>query len=254
VTQAERIQAYLRATAAAFYDAVAVPPFTAFLSPTDPLPYLNYAIPDEPAGGDLSEPLGRLREAFRSRGRLPRFEYVAGFAPDLATSLDAAGFEVELDAPLMTCPSGGIVDASPVPGLEIVEAAGDPRAAITVGNRSFGAPDAPGATDEDVEGWIARRSAAHGVALLGVLDGEPVAIASATPPLDGLSEVAGVGVVEHARNRGIGSVMTAAAARGGAARGAELLFLSPGSEAAQSIYRRVGFRPAERTLYYADPA
>ncbi|HEX3453799.1 MAG TPA: GNAT family N-acetyltransferase [Gaiellaceae bacterium] len=254
MTQAERIQAYLRATATAFYEAVPVPPFTAFFSATDPLRYLNYAIPDEPAGGDLTEPLETLREMFRSRGRLPRFEYVAGFAPELAASLDAAGFEVELDAPLMTCPHAEVVDPPSVPGLEIVAAANDPRAAITVGNRSFGSPDAPEATDDEVEGWLARRSAADGAALLGLLDGEPVAIASAAPPRDGLSEVAGVGVVEHARNRGIGSAMTAAAARGGAARGAELLFLSPGSEAAQSIYRRVGFRPAERTLYYVDPA
>jgi ribosomal protein S18 acetylase RimI-like enzyme len=253
VTQAERIQAYLRATAAGFYEAVPVPPFTAFFSPTDPLPYLNYAIPDEPAGGDLTEPLAHLRETFRARGRLPRFEYVAGYAPDLAASLDAAGFEVELDAPLMTCPPAGLVEPPPVPGLEIVAAAADPRAAITVGNRSFGSPDAPEATEEEVAGWVSRRSASEGVSLLGLLEGEPVAIASATPPLDGLSEVAGVGVAEHARKRGIGSAMTAAAARGGAARGAELLFLSPGSEAAQSIYARVGFRPAERTLYYADP-
>ncbi len=254
MTQAERIQSYLRATAAAFYEAVPVPPFTAFFSPSDPLPYLNYAIPDEPAGGDLSGPLELLRETFRSRGRRPRLEYVAGFAPDLAASLDAAGFQVELDAPLMTCPPGELVDPPAVPGLGIVPAASDPRAAITVGNRSFGSPDAPEATDADVEGWVARRSAAEGVALLGLLDGRPVAIASATPPLDELSEVAGVGVVEHARNRGIGSAMTAAAARGGAARGAGLLFLSPGSDAAQSIYARVGFRPAERTLYYVDPA
>jgi ribosomal protein S18 acetylase RimI-like enzyme len=254
MTQAERIQAYLRATAAAFYEAVPVPPFTAFFSATDPLRYLNYAIPDEPAGGDLTEPLELLRATFRSRGRLPRFEYVAGFSPDLAASLDAAGFEVELDAPLMTCPPAELVDPPAVPELEIVPATSDPRAAITVGNRSFGSPDAPEATDDEVEGWIARRSATDGASLLGLLDGEPVAIASATPPLDGLSEVAGVGVVEQARNRGIGSAMTAAAARGGAARGAELLFLSPGSEAAQSIYRRVGFRPAERTLYYVDPA
>jgi ribosomal protein S18 acetylase RimI-like enzyme len=254
VTQAEHIQAYLRATAAAFYEAVPISPFTAFFNPTDPLPYLNYAIPDEPAAGDLTEPLSRLRETFRSRGRLPRFEYVAGFAPDLAASLDGAGFEVELDAPLMTCPPDELVDPPAVRGLEIVPATSNPRAAITVGNRSFGSPNAPEATDEDVEGWISRRSAADGVSLLGLLDGEAVAIASATPPLDGLSEVAGVGVVEHARKRGIGSAMTAAAARGGAARGAELLFLSPGSEAAQSIYSRVGFRPAERTLYYVDPA
>ena len=91
------------------------------------------------------------------------------------------------------------------------------------------------------------------MSLLGLLDGEPVAIASATPPLDGLSGVTGVGVLEHARNRGIGRAMTAAAAHGAGALGAELVFFSPGSEDAQSVYTRVGFLPAETTLYYADP-
>ena len=80
-----------------------------------------------------------------------------------------------------------------------------------------------------------------------------MAVAAATAPQDGLSEVAGIGVLAQARNRGIGGVMTAAAARDAAAKGAELVFLSPGSEGARSVYERVGFRPAETSLYYADP-
>src|SRR5262249_44536596 len=73
------------------------------------------------------------------------------------------------------------------------------------------------------------------------------------PPLDGLSEVAGIGVLERARRRGIGGAMTAAAARDAAARGAELVFLAPGSGDAQSVYERGGFGPAESSLCYADP-
>jgi ribosomal protein S18 acetylase RimI-like enzyme len=78
-------------------------------------------------------------------------------------------------------------------------------------------------------------------------------VSAATPPRDGLSEVAGIGVLEHARGGGIGAAMTAAAALDAATKGAELVFLAPGSEAAQSVYTRVGFRPAETSLYYADP-
>ncbi len=252
MTRADRIQSYLRATAHGLWDAVPVPPFTAFFNLRDPLRYFNYAIPDEPAEGDLSAPLGALREAFRSRGRLPRFEYVEGFAPGLAGSLEEAGFDVELRAPLMICPAGEIAEPPAVPGLAVVPATSDPRATITVGSRAFGAGDELEASDDDVTEWLSR-SAIRGPSLLGLLDGEPVAIASATPPLDGLSEVAGVGVLAHARSRGIGAAMTAAAARAAAGRGAELLFLSPGSEGAQSVYTRVGFRPAETTLYYADP-
>jgi ribosomal protein S18 acetylase RimI-like enzyme len=252
VSEAEWIQAYLRETARGFYDAVTVPPFIAFFHPRDPLRYLNYAIPDEPAGGDLREPLERLRATFREHDRLPRFEYVEGFAPALAASLGQAGFELELRAPLMTCPAEAIAEPSAVPGLEIVPASHDVRAYLTVGRRAFGAGDEPDASDEEVDAWRARRRP-DGLALLGLLDGQPVAVAAATPPLDGLSEVAGIGVLEHVRGRGIGAAMTAAAALAAVAGGAELTFLSPGSDGARSVYERVGFRPAETSLHYADP-
>ena len=239
----------MRTTARGFYDAVSVPPFTCFFNPRDPLRYFNYAIPDEPAGGDLAGPVGQLRATFRERGRLPRFEYVEGFAPDLAASLEQAGFELELRAPLMTCPVSAI-EPSESPGLEIVPASDDLRGYLTVGRRAFGAGDEAEASDAEVEARRERRDV--GTALIGLVDGEPVAVAAATPPLDGLSEVAGIGVLERARRRGIGGAMTAAAARDAAARGAELVLLAPGSDDAQSVYERVGFRPAEISLYYAD--
>jgi ribosomal protein S18 acetylase RimI-like enzyme len=247
----ERIQAYLRATAHGFYEAVPAPPFTCFFHAADALRYFNYAIPDEPVGGDLREPLERLREEFRRRDRLPRFEYVEGYAPDLAPALEQAGFELELRAPLMTCRATEIAPAPAIEGLEIVPAAEDVRAYLTVGRRAFGSGDEPDASDEEVEERQARRDVS--TALIGLLDGEPVAVAAATPPLDGLSEVAGIGVLERARRRGIGAAMTAAAARDAATKGAEVVFLAPGSDEAQSVYTRVGFRPAETSLYYADP-
>jgi ribosomal protein S18 acetylase RimI-like enzyme len=249
--QAERIQAYLRETARGFYEAVPTPPFTCFFHATDPLRYLNYAIPDEPAGGDLNESLAGLREEFRWHDRLPRFEYVEGFAPGLAASLERAGFELELRAPLMTSPAEEIAPPPAINGLEIVPAAQDIRAYLTVGRRAFGTGDEPEASDEEVEARRARQDVS--TALIGLLDGEPIAVAAATPPLDELSEVAGIGVLERARRRGIGAAMTAAAARDAAAQGARVVFLAPGSDEAQSVYTRVGFRPAETSLYYADP-
>jgi ribosomal protein S18 acetylase RimI-like enzyme len=251
VRQAERIQAYLRETARGFYEAVPVPPFTCFFNPRDPLRYFNYAIPDAPAGGDLDGPLGRLRAVFRERERLPRFEYVEGFAPELGAALERAGFERELRAPLMTCAVEDVVAPPGVPGLRIVPAASDLRAYITVGRRAFGTGDEPEASDEEVEARRARRDV--GTALIGLLDGEPVAVAAATPPRDGLSEVAGVGVLAHVRRRGLGGALTAAASLDAAAHGARLVFLAPGSDDARSVYERIGFRPAETSLYYADP-
>jgi GNAT superfamily N-acetyltransferase len=249
---AERIQAHMRETARGFYEAVTVQPFTCFFHPRDDLRYFNYAVPDEPAGGDLREPLARLRTAFRERQRLPRFEYVEGFAPQLGAALERDGFELELRAPLMTVPATDVSEPSLPPRFEIVAASTDVRAYLTVGRRAFGAGDEPEASDEEVEARQARRDV--GTALLGLLDGEPVAVSAATPPRDGLTEVAGVGVLEHARGRGLGGAMTAAAIRDAATRGAHVAFLAPGSDVAHSVYTRVGFRPAEVALYYADPA
>jgi ribosomal protein S18 acetylase RimI-like enzyme len=240
----------MRETARGFYETVATPPFTCFFNPRDPLRYLNYAIPDESIAGDLDEPLDQLRAVFRERERLPRFEYVERFAPDLADALERAGFELELRAPLMTCAVQELVPPPEIAGLLIVPASDDWRTYLAVGRRAFG--DGPEVSEADVKERAARNDG--GSALLALLDGEAVAVGAATPPLDGLSEVAGIGVLEQARRRGIGGAMTVAAGRDAAARGAELLFLAPGSEEAQSAYERVGFRPgAETALYYADP-
>lgn len=231
------------------------PPFTAYLHPSDPLEYCSYAIPDGPVQGEVTGPLARLRSLFRERGRRTRFEFLERTAPRLASLLEEAGFLLELRAPLLTC-SAAAVTAVPVEGLEIVPVtAGSPpalaRAFLTVRDRAFGArTEQP--SEQAARAWLRGRARA-GAELLGFLDGEPVAVASATPPEHGLSELAGVGVLEHARARGIGGAITAAAARAAAVAGAELVFLSPGSDGARSVYERVGFRPQATMLHYFDP-
>jgi hypothetical protein len=197
VTEAARIQAYLRETARGFYESVPLPPFTAFFHPREPLRYFNYAIPDEPVEGDLSRPLAELRRTFRERDRLPRFEYVAEFAPGLAAELEAAGLEVELDAPLMTCPASAIVAPDPIRGLEIVPATENPRAYLAVGREAFGEgpPD-----DHATAAWLEGRNP-RSTPLLGLLDGRPVAVATATPPLDGGRRGRRAGSGAQARDR-----------------------------------------------------
>ncbi len=50
------------------YEALSIPPFTLFFHPSDPLPYFNYAIPDEPVSAGLAPALRAVREAFKKRG------------------------------------------------------------------------------------------------------------------------------------------------------------------------------------------
>jgi hypothetical protein len=84
-----RLQAFLRATAAPGRDLLQLGSFTAYFHPTDPLKYLNYAIPADAAEPDGDE-VERLREAFRERERLPRLEWIEEAAPGVAHSNECA--------------------------------------------------------------------------------------------------------------------------------------------------------------------
>jgi GNAT superfamily N-acetyltransferase len=256
VNRAERIQSYFRVAARRVYDAFPVPPFTVFVHPEDALIYFNYAVPDEPVSVDVGDRLELLRAEFARRERVPRFEYVEGFAPELALALERAGFELELRAPLMTCRPPGLRHGDDVPGLEIraIDESSPLeliRDSITIARRAFGSDSEKAATPAEAKDHR-RRFGASRTTLVGLLDGEPVAVATAVAQVDGLSEVAGVGVLERARRRGIGAAMTAAATAAAFAGGAELAVLAPGDEGAMRIYERAGFEPVETMLHYVD--
>src|SRR5262245_35753146 len=72
----EALQAYMRSCADQRYESVRISPFTAYFHPFDGMVYLNYAIPDAGASGDLSESVEKLRAVCRARERTPRFEYI----------------------------------------------------------------------------------------------------------------------------------------------------------------------------------
>jgi ribosomal protein S18 acetylase RimI-like enzyme len=70
----------------------------------------------------------------------------------------------------------------------------------------------------------------------------PDARAGQPPVIDGISEIVGVGVAEHARRHGIGNALTVAATHRAFADGASVALLTPGSDASARIYERAGFR------------
>ena len=93
----QRLHSFLRTSVATGRTVVAVPPFTAYLDPEDPLRFLNYAIPDddvEPTPADVE----RLRAVFREHDRLPRLEWIEEIAPRLAPEL-----EPQRHAPQLPC-------------------------------------------------------------------------------------------------------------------------------------------------------
>lgn len=87
-------------------------------------------------------------------------------------------------------------------------------------------------------------SAGHGNVLWEV-DGEPVALASASVPAAGMSRIGPVWTPTRHRNRGFGSAATAAASRWALDAGAEhvVLFTDLANPVSNTIYPRIGYRP-----------
>ncbi|MFI9812224.1 GNAT family N-acetyltransferase [Saccharothrix variisporea] len=81
--------------------------------------------------------------------------------------------------------------------------------------------------------------------LLWVVDDEPVAWASASIPLEGMSRVAPVYTPPEHRRHGYGAAVTAAVSTWAMKQGAEhvVLFTDLANPISNSIYQRIGYRP-----------
>ncbi len=225
-----------------------MPPFTAYLDPSDSLRYLNYAIPD----GDVvptATAIDALREVFRLHDRLPRLEWVEEAAPRVAPALAAAGMEEELRTPLMACAPDGLrepaasVDSltvAPVDDEDLRDLADLQRVAF--GGEPLGEDERP--RDIRIRG---------GGAVLARAAGQAVSVAAWTEVVDSASEIVGVATAEAWRGRGLAGVTTAAAAREAFAGGASVCILSPGDAGAERVYARAGFRAAATMLHWSDP-
>ncbi|MEU0559170.1 GNAT family N-acetyltransferase [Dactylosporangium sp. NPDC006015] len=240
----QRIQDYLLASASAGREVVPAGPFTVTISPHDPLVYINYAIPS--AGADPTPAdIAALEEAFVSRSRTPRLEYLPGLAPLVEPALVAAGFTVTDRLPLMECPPGAVADLPLPPDIELVTPVtdGELRDLLTAQHEAFGEPP-PGAAH------LEKARTSGGVRVLArTLSGEPVGGGAAVAVKDGISEVAGIAVRPAFERRGIGAAVTAHLTRAAHAAGATLVFLTPGGDAQERVYSRVGYRRTDSVLF-----
>ena len=251
----ERLQSYMRRSAAGRYESIPVPPFTVFIHPFDALIYFNYAILDGPITGDVSEPLRRLRAEFQKRGRVPRFEYVSELAPSLEDALLANGFRREAEARVMVCTRESFTPA-PVPeGLSLsLLSSESPREEIRVyyetSRRAFSPGELYEASEEDISKTL--EELREGRAVVGHVEGQPAVVGTFTPPSEGIAELGGVATLERFRKRGLGTALTSRVAQEAFARGVDVLFLSTITEEAGRIYERVGFRFVTRMLFMVE--
>ena len=251
---AGRIQDYLRLSAQRAREVIPVPPFVVTIDPSTDLRYLNYAIPTgRGAAASGAAAIDSLQEEMRNRGRLPRLEFVAEANEGLDSVLLAGGFEVESSLPLMTCSPQQLTRAPAVDGLR-VEALSPSSPDALLSGVSAAQQEAFGESAGGSDPGLQRERLARGtISVAAIVDDQVVGGASATVVSDGLTEVAGVGVREPFRGRGIAAALTEAATREAFAAGADLALLTPGHPEAQRIYERAGFAGRLTMLAYAAP-
>jgi GNAT superfamily N-acetyltransferase len=250
-----RIQNYLRQIAHRQYEALSLPPFTMFFHPSEPLTFFNYAIPDQPCGGDLKHILSALDTEFKKRQRLARFEFFEAFAPELPAALRLNGFVEEDRQWSMLCTQADFQPPAAVAGLEVIvlrenASPHDVRDFLLAQKEGF-EPDSPvEISEEEIRQQINSLDQQKMVALLGRLNGEPAGAAVFNQPIGGVSEVVGVATRVNFRRQGIGAFLTAQAVQLAFAQGADTLCLTAADERAGRVYGQVGFKPFSIMLAY----
>ncbi|MFD6067698.1 MULTISPECIES: GNAT family N-acetyltransferase [Amycolatopsis] len=240
------LQSYLRLTAAKFRETERIGPFLATYYLEADSPFLNYAIPDDgavPTEGDVAA----LTEAFRERGLVPRLEFLTEAVPAAEAVLVECGYTLERRVPLMICYPGQVAGQPGPAGVSLVtpKTEGELRRMIRAQNVAFGEEDPDRHLDPSPDQLSGETLSVMAVAGTGEVVGGGVA----TPILDGATEIAGIGVIDEYRSRGIAAAMTEYLTREAHARGGRSVFLTPGAGQAERVYGRVGFKTAAECVH-----
>ncbi|WP_410656083.1 GNAT family N-acetyltransferase [Amycolatopsis sp. lyj-112] len=239
------LQSYIRTTAAKFRETERIGPFLATYYLEASSPFLNYAIPDDGVV-PTSDDVAALTEAFRKRGLTPRLEFLTEAVPAAEAVLVEGGYTLERRVPLMICTPEQIVEQPKLAGITLVtpKTVDELRMMIRVQNLAFGETDPDQHLDPSPD-----QLSGETISVLALDDGKPVGGGVATPILDGATEVAGIGVIEEYRSRGIAAAMTEYLTREAHARGGHSVFLTPGAGQAERVYGRVGFKTAAECVH-----
>jgi ribosomal protein S18 acetylase RimI-like enzyme len=234
----DRLERYYDAVPRSSADVATCGPFTLFVARTA---WSYYARPALGLAGEVTaEDVTELRRFQVERGVPEQIEWVPATTPSLAPAAAAAGLDVQtfpllvLDSPVPEVRPTGFV-------VRLLEA-DDPSLAAVIAavHRGFGS-EAAGDEGEVVDVRERVRSGLQVVA--GAFDADGVAVGGgAHQPVDGVTEVVGIAVVQDVRRRGIGAAITSALVTDARARGVGTVFLSAEDDAVARTYERVGFR------------
>jgi len=260
------LDAYFDAAPRPDSGAVAVGPFTLFVSRT---PWSYYARPTLGQRDPITDThLDALASACKERGVGLSIEWVDEVHPELAEVAASHGLEVsshalmsaaaaDVAAPRVEAVTLRIVDARD-PALAAGRAVAD--VAFTVGGTERG-PE--GATERDtVLAALAPDMVAHlrdrserGLTITAVAESptDGVVAVGSYQPVERLAEVLGVATLPSTRRRGLAAALTARLAQHALDAGVRTVLLSAQSEAVAKVYARVGFRRVG-TAHAAEPA
>jgi ribosomal protein S18 acetylase RimI-like enzyme len=225
-------------------------PLRLFVAQDVPWPY--YA---RPAGGDITaDDVRAVRRRQWTLGTPEAFEWIVDLAPTLGPAARETGLDVD-EVPLMAL-------ATPLDALRVdarlrrLEPDDDALAASrAAADIAFGAPgtargDAgPRERDAALPNFPETRLSAVRERMAGGLtvtvvaeDADGVLAVGSHQPVAGVTEIVGVGTLPSARRRGLGAAVTAALVQDARRGGAEIVFLSAGSDDIARMYGRLGFK------------
>jgi GNAT superfamily N-acetyltransferase len=235
-----RVSAYLRARIALQSGNPCLESFHVTFDATSAEPGWNYATPTDGAEPGLAD-IAALVDLFDRRQRTPRLEYIHELAPAVLPRLLDAGFFREEPLALMTCTPESLAADGDLDGVEwlLAEREHDLHAAAQVQNAAYGVPAAGEADVERLANVVEKGGAVALARRRG--GGDALGAGLYSPPLEGVTEIAAIGVREEARGRGIGGAVSALLADHAFAQGVSFPFLMTAAGNENRVYARAGF-------------
>lgn len=163
-------------------------------------------------------------------------EWVEETTPSLLPAVRSAGHEPHR-YPLLVLPEDVAVEADP--RARTLQPA-HPHLGVAVGAVSAGFGDHDDIAEQDI-GRRPELMEQGALVVVASYENDRLCGAGSAAPRGEVAELMGIAVPPGHRNRGHGSAITRSLVAACRDRGVDLVFLSAGSDAAASIYRRVGF-------------
>jgi ribosomal protein S18 acetylase RimI-like enzyme len=250
----QRIDMYLDAVPRTVARTEEVGPFTLFVNEGRGWRYYARPRPGETAftASDVAEVRSRQRELAQPE----ELAWVDDLTPEVEAAAEGDGLVVAI-RPLLHLSRGDFTPATgPTEATIRLATPDDDLAALSgVAKLAFGSPGTdvgPGGADAVAEASTAvegdtvgltreRIAAGLSVVAFATIDETPVAVGT-HQPVEGVTEIVGVGSAPAFRRRGLGAAVTSALVADAFERGVETVFLSAGDETIARVYERVGFR------------